>query len=106
MNRFITLAFAALFAVKGYAQDTRQLSLDEAVTLSLQNSKEIKLSNAKIREATASCERPENARLPDLSVTGSYMRLNQPDVNLKVKLGGTSTTGGESGSSSGTSAGT
>ena len=27
---------------------------------------------------------------PDVKVTGAYMRLNSPDVNLKVKLGGSS----------------
>lgn len=74
------------------AQDTRQLSLTEAVDLSLKNSKQLKLSQAKIAEATASLREARERRLPDVSVSGSYLRLNQPNIDLK--LGGGSSSGG------------
>lgn len=87
-----------------FAQNTRKLTLDEAITLSLQNSKDMKLSQARIHEATASLREARERRLPDLSVSGSYLRLNQPDVNLKVKLGSSSSGSEGSGSSTGSAA--
>lgn len=86
-----------------FAQNTRKLTLDEAITLSLQNSKDMKLSQARIHEATASLREARERRLPDLSVSGSYLRLNQPDVNLKVKLG-SSSSGSEGSGSTGSAA--
>lgn len=87
-----------------FAQNTRKLTLDEAITLSLENSKDLKLSQARIHEATASLREARERRLPDLSVSGSYLRLNQPDVNLKVKLGSSSSGSEGSGSSTGSAA--
>lgn len=102
----IALALSALISSNTtFAQNARKLTLDEAITLSLQNSKDLKLSQARIKEATASLREARERRLPDLSVSGSYLRLNQPDVNLKVKLGSSSSSGSEgSGSSSGSAA--
>jgi outer membrane protein TolC len=92
----LLLVFAAGTAI---AQSTKQLSLDEAISLSLQNSKEIKLNEARIKEATASLHEAKERMLPDLNISGSYLRLNQPDIDLKVKLG----SGSSSSSSSSTS---
>lgn len=102
----IALALSALInSNTTFAQNARKLTLDEAITLSLQNSKDLKLSQARIKEATASLREARERRLPDLSVSGSYLRLNQPDVNLKVKLGSSNSSGSEgSGSSSGSAA--
>jgi outer membrane protein len=66
------------------AQDKKTLSLKEAITLSIQNSKELKLSQAKIDAALASVKTANNAQLPDLSISGSYLRINNPNVNLKL----------------------
>jgi outer membrane protein len=87
---FITLCLStnALFA-----QQTRQLSLQEAVQLSMENSKSLKVSAAKIDQATAELSEAKMNQYPDLKISGSYLRVNQPNVDLKVKLGS-----GESGS--------
>jgi outer membrane protein TolC len=66
------------------AQDKKTLSLKEAITLSIQNSKELKLSQAKIDAAIASVKTAGNAQLPDLNISGSYLRINNPNVNLKT----------------------
>jgi outer membrane protein TolC len=67
------------------AQDKKSLSLKEAITLSIQNSKELKLSQARIDAAMASVKTASNAQLPDLEVSGSYLRINNPNVDLKIK---------------------
>lgn len=70
------------------AQQARQLTLKEAIDMSLEHSKHLKLSEAKVAEATAVLSESRERRLPDLSISGSYMRLTQPTLDLKVPLGG------------------
>jgi outer membrane protein len=66
--------------------NARSLSLDEAIKLSLQNSKQLKLSSARIAEATANYHDAWNNHLPDVKATGAYLRVNDPTIDLKVKL--------------------
>lgn len=102
MKSMILLVVGTAFMLPAFAQNVRNITLDEAITLSLQNSKQLKFSQAKIAEATANLHEARERRLPDLSATGSYIRLNQPKVDLKLKLGGSggSSEGSGSGSSS------
>jgi outer membrane protein len=79
---------AALPLQHAIAQSKKDLSLTEAIQLSLKTSGQLKIANAKVDEATAVYHEAKNNHLPDVKVTGAYMRLNNPDVNLKVKLGG------------------
>lgn len=65
------------------AQEKKQLTLDEAVQLGIQNSKNLKIDAAKIEEATADLLEAKNRQLPDLKVSGSYMRLTNAKVDLK-----------------------
>lgn len=82
------------------AQDIKKLSLKEAVELGLQNSKHLKIDQAKIQEATAAVDEAKNHQLPDVKVTGSYMRLTNANVDLKAaKSGGGSSSGSSGGSS-------
>ncbi len=77
------------------AQEKKTLTLDEAVQLGIQNSKNLKIDAAKIEEATADLLEAKNRQLPDLKVSGSYMYLpNKPNVN--IKLPGVSSEGGSS----------
>ena len=89
-SQFIAFAFAVgfvSFSPAVFAQDSRNLSLEEAIQLSLQNNKQLKLSNAKVKEATASLHEAKDNRLPDLKASGSFLRINNPTIDLKVKLG-------------------
>lgn len=71
------------------AQEKKTLSLDEAVQLGIQNSKNLKIDAAKIEEATADLLEAKNRQLPELKISGSYMYLPmKPTVDMK--LGGTS----------------
>lgn len=75
------------------AQEKKQLSLDEAVQLGIQNSKSLKIDVAKIEEATADLLEAKNRQLPELKVSGSYMYLPiKPNIDLK--LPGVSAAGG------------
>ena len=87
------LALALLLAApifKANAQNTRTITLDQAVQMSIANSGQLKLDNAKVDEAVAYSKEAWNNHLPDAKVTGAYMRLNNPSVDLKVKLGSSS----------------
>jgi len=67
------------------AQDKRKLTLQEAIDLSIKNSKQLKGNQARIEEATAALKEAVERKLPDVNATGSYLRLNSPNVDLKVK---------------------
>jgi outer membrane protein len=100
-RRLWSLAVCALLAIPytSQAQDKKSLSLKEAVTLSIQNSKELKLSKTRIEAALASVKTANNAQLPDVSISGSYLRINEPNVDLKLKLGSSDSAGSGGGSS-------
>ncbi len=68
------------------AQEVKNLTLKEAIELSIKNSKQLKGSQAKIDEATASLREAVERRLPDFKVSGSYLYLPvNPNISLKTK---------------------
>jgi outer membrane protein TolC len=71
-------------------QQTRNLSLSEAIKMSVDNSKQLKLSKAKVDEAVANYHDMWNNHLPDVKASGAYLRVNNPNINLKVNLTGAS----------------
>lgn len=76
----LTLVFQAASA----QQSVKPLSLNEAISLSLQNSKQLKASQARIEEANANVKTANEKQLPDVSVSGSYLRLTQPNIDFKL----------------------
>ncbi|WP_370896891.1 TolC family protein [Chryseobacterium gossypii] len=80
-----TIIAISLFVgiVSANAQEKKQLTLDEAVQLGIQNSKNLKIDAAKIEEATADLLEAKNRQLPDLKLSGSYMHLTNAKVDLK-----------------------
>ncbi|MGO4292566.1 TolC family protein [Chitinophaga sp. RAB17] len=84
------------FQTASAQQSVKPLSLNEAISLSIQNSKQLRVSHAKVEQATASLKEANERQLPDVSVSGSYLRLTQPNIDLKLKLGGNSGTPTES----------
>jgi outer membrane protein len=66
------------------AQEVKTITLNEAIDLSIKNSKQLKISQAKIEEATAALKESINNRLPNVKISGSYLRLNSANVNLKT----------------------
>jgi outer membrane protein len=88
------MVLAVLVSITAIGQSRRTLTLSEAIDLSIKNNKNLKSSQAKIEEATAAVESALNRRLPDASVSGSYLRLNSANIDIKSK----SSSAGSSGS--------
>jgi len=69
---------------KVMAQDSRTLTLKEAVELSIKNNKLLKLNESKLQEATIAIKEAEERQLPDANASVSYMYLPiKPSINLK-----------------------
>lgn len=66
------------------AQDRRELTLREALELGIANSKNLKIDDAKIIEAAAAIDEAKNRQLPDLKISGSYLRLTNANITLKT----------------------
>src|SRR5690606_24099912 len=82
------------------AQQPRHLSLEEAVTSSLAHSNELKIDESKIKAGIAAVQEAKNNRLPDVDVSGQYLRVNQPNIDLKIGSSDESASGEESGGGS------
>jgi len=74
-----------LFSLQMSAQEKKTLTLDEAIDLGLYNSKQLKINQAKIEEATAAAKEAVEKRLPDAKASASYLRVNAVNVDLKTK---------------------
>jgi outer membrane protein len=74
-----------LFCSALEAQEKKPLTLQEAVDLSIKNSKQLKASQARIEQADAALKEAEEKKLPDVKVSGSYLRLNSANFDLKTK---------------------
>lgn len=86
-NKTSYLLLALLLSANTLLAQTRQLSLQEAIGLSIDNSKNLKVAQAKIDQATAELSEAKLRQYPDLKVSGSYLRVNQPNIDMKAKLG-------------------
>ena len=75
----------ALFVFSGTlkAQDKKILGLEEAIDLGIKSSRQLKISQAKIEEASAALQEAIEKKLPNASVTASYLRLNNANIDLK-----------------------
>ena len=65
-----------------HAQETRTLSLKEAIELSIKNSKQLQLSKARIDEAVAATKEATQRRTPDANISANYLRLNSANVKM------------------------
>jgi outer membrane protein TolC len=81
----LTLIAFSMLSVQIHAQEKKTLGLNEAIDLSIHNSKQLKNSQAKIDEATATLKEAVEKRLPDAKASASYLRFNSPNVDLKMK---------------------
>ena len=93
---FFLIAFSGPLLLS--AQDSvgiKHLTLQEAIDLSIKNSKQLKASQARIDEATGALSEAKDNKLPNASISGAYLRIPSPTVSLKTKIFGSSdSTGG------------
>ncbi|QDP86600.1 TolC family protein [Chryseobacterium sp. SNU WT5] len=67
-----------------YGQAAKQVTLEEAINMGIQNSKNLAIDKAKIQEATANYVEAKNNRLPSLKISASALALANANVNLKI----------------------
>ena len=78
------------------AQDAKPLSMQEAINLSLKNSHQLKASAARNEQAAAQVRQAFDNKLPNATVSGSYLRMAHPDINIKTDAFGGSDSSGNS----------
>ncbi len=71
----ILTAAGLLLLINLQAQEKKIISLNDAIDLSIKNSHQLKSDQAKIEEATAAVKEATEKRLPNASISGSYLRL-------------------------------
>ncbi|SFU62782.1 Outer membrane protein TolC [Pustulibacterium marinum] len=81
------------------AQQTKPLTLQEAVNIALENSDEAKIADSKVTTAASELSVIKNNQYPDASISGQYLYLTEPNINLKFSQG---TSEEEAGTESGT----
>lgn len=94
----IFLAFDLLPLISE-AQDVKPLTLQQTIDLSIKNSNILKAGYARNDEAAAQLRQALDNKLPDLSVSGSYLYLANPNIALKTNAfsGNTDSTGSKKG---------
>lgn len=91
----LVLAFLLAFNIPGRAQDGKVLTLRDAIDLSIKNSKQLRLNQTKITSALNAVKDAKARQLPDANISGSYLRVNKPNIDLKSS-GSDSSGGGSS----------
>ena len=71
------------------AQDKTSLKLEEAIQLAWTKSNEVSLANTKVETKKQELQSVKNTQYPDLKLTGQFLQLTEPTVNLEVNAGST-----------------
>ncbi len=85
---FLRMTFLPLLLLSyfGYSQDDgRKITLDEAIDLSIKNSKPLRAAHARIEESNANTKVAKQNQLPDFKISGSYLRVTQPNIDMQYK---------------------
>src|SRR5512138_911632 len=90
------LIIFSMVSIQMVAQEKKTLGLNEAIELSIQNSKQLKINQAKVQDASAAAREAMEKKLPDAKVSGSYLRLNSANVDMKTKNNNSSGSGSTS----------
>lgn len=73
-----------LFPLCSKSQDVKSLTMQESINLSIKNSHILKASAARNDEAAAQLRQAMDNKLPNASLSGSYLRLANPTIDLKT----------------------
>lgn len=76
-----------------HAQNNKVLGLNDAIKLGVQNSKHLRQSAARIASADASLQEYKDRRLPNASISGSYLRVSKPTLAILLQTGQSSGSG-------------
>lgn len=95
----LSICLTSFFLFGNYAtsaQNTKHLSLQEAIERGLANSKKLQASKAAVDMASAQTAAIKMQQLPDLKISGSYLRASQPNIDLQIPLGAPDSSGSNS----------
>jgi outer membrane protein TolC len=92
-NSIYLFASILLLSTQVYAQNTSILKLEEAIHLAIQNNQSIKIAKEKNVQATTNLQEAKNRRLPDFNINSQLLRVNQPLIDLRVKLNNSGSSG-------------
>ena len=85
LNTTLLFVLYLLFTTTVNAQESRTITLKEAVDLTLANNKALKIDSSKITEAATAITEAMERRLPDASITGAGLFLPiRPSIDLKT----------------------
>jgi outer membrane protein TolC len=88
----LLIGLALFCRLAAQAQEAMPLALKQTIELSIQHSKQLKVSKARIEAATAQLRQALDNRLPDVKVSASYLLLTHPNIDLKTGSDSGSTT--------------
>ncbi len=92
-TRTIFVFLCLLTACSVQAQLSRTLTLQEAIDLGVTNSKQLALSESKVKEAQAKVAEARDKMWPELSVSATYLRINTPNISVSDNVGSGSGSG-------------
>ena len=77
-----------LFSISSYAQEKKHLDLEDVMNLAYHNSSDAKVIDAKVKARQLEYEASKDSQLPEAKLSGSYLFLNSPTVDLKIPIQG------------------
>ena len=80
---FLNILGFAVIELPIHAQTTQKINLQQAIDLSIKNSKNLKIADSKVLLASADVHEAKDRKLPNASVSASYLRLSSANVDLK-----------------------
>lgn len=81
--KIITLIILSSAVIKLHAQTTQKINLQQAIDLSVKSSNNLKIADSKFLQAGADLQEAKDRKLPNASVSASYLRLSSANVDLK-----------------------
>src|SRR4051812_17987290 len=85
LKKGLMIAALTLICAATFAQQPKKLTVNEAINLAITNSGQLKVAGARVQEALAATREARERKLPNASLSGSHVRLNNPNVDLKIK---------------------
>lgn len=83
--KFLLLSLLVLGTATMKAQQKKQLTLEEAVNLAIQNSDASKIADTKVASAAGQLNVTKNLQYPDVDISGQYRYLTGADVKLNTQ---------------------
>ena len=80
---FLNILGFAVIELPIHAQTIQKINLQQAIDLSIKNSNNLKIADSKVLLASADVHEAKDRKLPNASVSASYLRLSSANVDIK-----------------------